>query len=315
MDFSALLAVMVTLFLLLVCGYICRKTDIIDGIASKRLSKLILSVGQPMMIIAALSGAEYSKENLTVALIAFVIGFVLHLLMAVMAYLICRKNNRADQSKIFEFSLVFANCGFIGFPILDSILGNGFGSFIGAFYFISFHVFLWSWGIIILARGRNDIAMTPKKALVNFGTIPCLIGVALYLLKPYFVLPAACTTFVTYLGNLCTPISVLISGALLATISLKKMFLCGKLYLHSLIKLILFPVLLCLLAKLCGLGETYLLLIATVSGTPSASTITMLAELHDIDPGYASQTVGISSILSVATLPVVLMFASWLATL
>lgn len=315
MDFSALLSIILTLFLLLICGYICRKAKIIDTNASKALSRLIISVGQPMMIISALSNAEYSKENLTIAWQVLLIGFAMHLIMALLSFPIFRRMKNRDQAKIFEFSLLFGNCAFIGFPILDSILGDGIGSFMGAFYVISFHLFLWTWGIMILARGREDIRMTPKKAFFNYGTIPCLIGVVLYLCKPLFVLPEFCSKFLTYLGNLCTPISVLICGALLATISLPKMLTNAKLYAHAALKLIVFPIVICLLAKLCGLSEAYILLATAMAGVPSASTITMLAELYDIEPGCASQTVGLTSILSTASLPVVMLFAQWIATI
>ena len=89
----------------------------------------------------------------------------------------------------------------------------------------------------------------------------------------------------------------------------------GKLYLHSLIKLILFPVAVCLLAKLCGLQQSYILLATAMAGMPSAATVTMLAELYEIEPGYASQTVGITSLLSTASLPLVMLFAQWISAL
>ncbi|MBQ9131714.1 MAG: AEC family transporter, partial [Clostridia bacterium] len=260
MSFQSLLSIILTLFLLMICGYICRKKGIIDTVASKRLSSLIISVGQPMMIIAALNNAEYSEKNLNIAWQVTLISFVMHLIMSLAAFFICRRMKNLNRAKIFEFSLVFANCGFIGFPILDSILGEGIGSFMGAFYVISFHLFIWTWGIFILGRGREDIKLTPKKILLNYGTVPCAIGVVFYLLKPVFELPDFASKFLNYLGNLCTPMSVLITGALLATIALKDMFRDRMLYLHSSIKLIAFPVVICLLAKLCGLNDTYILL-------------------------------------------------------
>lgn len=315
MNISSLLSIIVTLFLLMVCGYVCRKLGIIDAVASKKLSRLILSVGQPMLIIGSLSGMEYSAENLRIAGMATLIGFVLHTIMALAARLICCRFKDVDMAKIFEFGLVFTNCGFLGFPVLDSLYGDGMGSFIGAFYFISFHLFLWTWGMILLGRGRDDIRLTPKKALVNFGTIPCAIGVALYLLKPVFELPDFASDFFSYLGGLCTPISVLITGGLLATVSLRGMFTSRNLYLHSLLKLIAFPVAVCLLAKLCGLNETYILLCTVMAGLPSASVITMLAEVYDINPGYASETVGMTSLLTTVTLPPVVLFAQWVAAL
>lgn len=318
MNFSALLSIILTLFVLLICGLVARKVGVINDASSKGLSRLIISIGQPAMIIAALANAEYTQENLKIAWQVTLISFAMHTLMALMAFGFCKllKKN-PDQIKIFEFSLVFGNCGFIGFPILDSILGEGIGSFMGAFYVISFHLFLWTWGIIILARGREDIRMTPKKAIFNYGTIPCAIGVAMYLFKPIFDVTTEFDFLgksLNYLGNLCTPISVLITGALLATLPLKKIFTNTRIYLHAAIKLLALPVIFCFLAKLCGLSDTYLLMVVAMAGVPSAATITMLAELYDIEPAYASQTVGMTSVLSTATLPVVMLLAEWVCT-
>lgn len=323
--FPRLLTIILTLFFLMICGYICRKTKIIDDKASKALSRLIVSIGQPMMIIGALNNVKFSQENLTVAWQVLLISLVMHILMAAMALVICRpmKNKDLNRAKVFEFSLVFANAGFIGFPILDSIFGNGIGSFMGAFYVVVFNLFLWTWGILILAREREDIKLTPKKIFINYGTVPCAIGILLFLLQPYIVpaegsvlAPAydALSQFFNYLGSLCTPISVLVTGALLATMPLSDMFKNVRLYVHSGIKLIVFPIILCLLAKLVGLNDTYVLLVTAMAGVPSAAMVTMLAELHDIEPGYASQTVGMTSILSTATLPLVMLFAQWVVT-
>ena len=337
--FLPLLTIILTLFFLMICGFVARKTKIIDTSASKALSKLIISIGQPMMIIAALAKAEYTPTNITIAWQVVVLSTAMHLLMALLAFLFCKLlKKKPDENKIFEFSLVFANAGFIGFPILDAIFGDGIGSFMGAFYVISFHLLLWTWGIMILARKRDDIKLTPKKIFFNYGTVPCAIGVAIFLLKGVVTLPAdspflpvcnAFLSFFSYLGNLCTPISVLVTGALLATISLPRMFTNPKLYLHSAIKLIAFPVVICMLVKLALLGitaafpnalspqsvEIYILLSAAMAGVPSAATISMLAELYDIEPGYASQTVGMTSILSTATLPFVMIFAGWVASI
>lgn len=318
MNFSALFTVILTLFSLLVCGYACRKLGIITTEFSKGLSKLIVSVGQPMLIISALEKAEYSMQNVTIGWQVTLIGFAMHILLGIAAFFITKpfKKSNFNQAKVFEYSLIFANCGFIGFPILDSILnstyGDGFGSFLGAFFVISFNVMIWTWGIMVLARGRNDIRMTVKKALFNFGTIPCLIGIAIFLLKPIFELPDFMGNTFSYLANICTPISVLVSGSLIATMPLAKMFTNKKLYIHSAIKLILFPLVFCTLAKLLGLNDTYVLLITAMAGVPCASIVTMFAELYDIEPAYASQTVGLTSILSTATLPLVMLYAQWL---
>ena len=317
MNFSALLTIIATLFLLMACGFFARKRNIIDDVASKRLSTLIIRIGQPLMIISALVEAEFSYENLTDGLIIVGLGMVLHALMAGMAFVLCKGFRDLDERKITEFSLVFTNTGFIGFPIMEALFGPK-GLFLASFYVISFHLFLWSWGIAILARKRSDIKLTVKKIFINLGSVPCLIGVLLYMAVipfPNFVIPAFVSKFMMYLSNLCTPISVLITGALLATRTPKQIFGSKKIYYFSTMKLVVIPLVVCVIAKLIGLPE-YLVLFATVEAAlPSAATITMFSEMYGLNAGYASQTVGTSSLLSVGTLPLVLLIAQWIVSL
>ena len=107
MDFSRLLTIIITLFFLMICGYICRKKGIINNNSSKALSQLIISVGQPMMIINALNNAEFTKANLKIAWQVVLISFAMHTLMAAMAFGICRlMKKNPNELKIFEFSLL-----------------------------------------------------------------------------------------------------------------------------------------------------------------------------------------------------------------
>lgn len=317
MNFTSLLSIVATLFLLLACGYICRRRGIVDEVASKRLSTLIIQVGQPMMIISALATADFSYENLRDGAIMIAAGLCVHLFMAVLAYLFCAGFKDPDERKITEFSMVFNNTGFIGFPIMEALFGAK-GLFLASFYVISFHLFVWTWGIAILARGRSDIRLTVKKVFVNFGSIPCLIGVAIYMLAipfPGFALPDFITRFLGYLSNLCTPISVLITGALLATRTPRQIFGSAKIYYFSFMKLITIPLLVCVVGKLLGLPHDMVLFLAAEAALPSAATITMFCEIYGLDAGYASQTVGTSSLLSLASLPLVLKGAEWLVAL
>lgn len=317
MNFSALLTIIATLFLLTACGFFARKKGIIDDVASKRLSTLIIKIGQPMMIVSALVEAEFSMEYLTDGLIIVGLGMVLHALMAAMAFFLCKGFRDLDERKITEFSLVFTNAGFIGFPIMEALFGS-YGLFLASFYVISFHLFIWSWGIAILARKRPDIKLTVKKIFINLGSVPCLIGVLLYMAVipfPNFVIPAFLSKFMMYLSNLCTPISVLITGALLATRTPKQIFGSGKIYYFSAMKLVVIPLVVCVIGKLIGLPSDMVLFATVEAALPAAASITMFSEMYGLNAGYASQTVGTSSLLSVGTLPLVLKAAEWIVSL
>ena len=183
-SFSSLIQIMVVLFLLLATGFASRKLGIIDEVASKRLSKLIVNIGQPMMIVYSLIKIEYSIENTKVGFTMFALGIGVHIVLCVMAFFAAKTVKDFNEHKIAEFSLIFANAGFIGFPIFRSIFGD-IGEFWGSFYVIGFHLFVWTWGMIILVRGRKDIKMNVKKMLFNFGTVLCFIGIALYLLMKW----------------------------------------------------------------------------------------------------------------------------------
>ena len=321
MNFDKLYIVVATLFILLAIGFLCRKKGIIDDVASKKLSRLILSVGQPAMLISSLASADFNDENLRIALIMVILGFVYHILLAVLSYIFSaplKKN--LDEQKLSEFGFMFANCAFIGFPIFEALLGP-VGKFMASFLCVSFNILLWTWGMIIMGRGRNDIKLTPKKALINFGTIPCLIGFLLFMLKAPaigFELPEFIMSGAQYLSNLCTPISVLVTGALIATQSPRKIFLNWKLYYFNAVKLILLPLIICLLSKLLlilipieGL-EIYAIFVTAAAALPTASSVTMMAETYGLDSGYSSLTVGTSSLLAVLTIPLTMMVEGWI---
>ena len=317
MNFSALLTIIATLFLLMACGFFARKKGIIDDVASKRLSSLIIKIGQPMMIISALTEAEFSYDNLKDGLLIVALGMVLHAFMGVLAFLLCKGFQDLDERKITEFSLMFTNGGFIGFPIMEALFGAK-GLFLAAFYNISFHLFIWSWGIAILARKRSDIKLTVRKVFINLGSVPCLIGVLIYMLAipfPGFALPAFISKFMMYLSNLCTPISVLITGALLATRTPKQIFGSPKIYYFSAMKLIVLPLIVCVMGKLVGLPHDMVLFATVEAALPAAASITMFSEMYGLNSGYASQTVGTSSLLSVGTMPLILLLAEWIVRL
>ena len=328
MNFDKIYVVVATLFVILAVGFLCRKVKIIDDTASKKLSRLILTVGQPAMLISSLSSAEYTEENLKIAFIMLVLGFVFHIFLAVISFtfaLPLKKN--LDEQKLSEFGLMFTNCAFIGFPIFEAIL-PGRGQFMASFLCISFNVLLWTWGLIIMGRKRNDIKLTIKKALINFGTIPCLIGFVLFLLKNPAIsfeigktavsgitLPPFLADAAKYLMNLCTPISVLVTGALIATQSARKIFLNWKIYYFNIVKLIVFPMIVCLISKLLltlipvdGL-EIYATFVTAAASLPTASSVTMMAESYGLDSGYSSLTVGTSSVWAVFTIPFTMMIS------
>ncbi len=326
MDFKSFLITISTLFILLIVGYVAGKRGIIDSVASKKLSSLIINIGQPALIIYSITSQPYTHENLLLGLKTLLLGFGVHLFMGAIAYVACIKIKHMDERKILEFSMVFGNTGFIGIPILGALFPQN-GAFQASFIMISFNILLWTLGMSILGRHRDDIKVTPKKALINKGTVPSLIGIAIFLLPAIPALreftivekiPFASDTLM-YVSGLCTPISMLIIGALLSTVSLKKIFVSGKLYYLCLFKLIVIPLTVCGIMKLGSLflpfSTDWILFATALTCMPSATAVSMLAELYDISPRFSAQGVGMTSLLSVAIMPVVVAIAQFVSNL
>lgn len=309
MDFNSLLNTIVMLFITLVVGFVANRLRIFDETMSKKLSRLIVTICQPALIISSLIKLPFTSENLKLGLTTLGIGIVVHLLLSAIAFLICRPFRDIDEQKLIEFSIVFGNVGFIGFPILESLFGET-GLFMGAFFIVSFHLVLWTWGIAIFARKRNDIKLTVKKIFINLGTVPCAIGFFLFVLKFKITeFPVYFTTTLGYLGNMCTPVSMLIIGALIGRRNLAAFFTSLKAYFLSFIKLVVAPLLVCFFVKALGFNNDMVLFMTAVCSLPTATMVSILAEMYDSKPEFSAQLVGMSSLLSVATIPLVLKIA------
>ena len=302
-PFEDFLNTIATIFFLLVIGYIIKKIGIVDEISSNRLSQLIVGIAQPMLIFSSLIGMDYSPDTAKAGFRMLLLGIFVHAFIAVISFFACKWIRDLNERKITEFAMVLGNCGFIGFPIFESLFGDE-GLFLGAFFVISFQLVLWTWGLMILARKRSDIKINIKKILINKGTVPCAIGVVLFFLGnpiPEFV-KSGCD----YVASLCTPISVLITGALIATKPIKEFFTLPKLYFLSAMKLVVIPLLVCAIMALMNFDSNTIIFCTIAAAMPSAAVATMFGSIYSISPSYASQAVGFTTLLSIATMPAIM---------
>jgi len=303
-PFEQFLNVIATIFFLLIVGFIIQKVGIVDDVSSNRLSKLIVGIAQPMLIFSSLIGMEFSPDTAKSGFRMLLFGICVHAFMAVFAFFACKWIRDLNERKITEFAMVLGNCGFIGFPIFESLFGKE-GLFLGAFFVISFQLVLWVWGLMILARKRDDIKISIKQIFINKGTVPCAIGLVFFFLGnpiPEFI-KSGCD----YIADLCTPISVLITGALIATKPLKEFFTHPKLYYLSFMKLIILPLVVCAVMSLLNIDSDTIIFCTVAAAMPSAAVATMFGTIYSISPSYASQAVGFTTLLSVGTMPLVML--------
>jgi len=307
-DLSAVGPVVATMFFIIITGYIARKLNFIGETSPKLMSDLIIRVGQPFMIISAVLGMPYSDSNLREGLLVLAVGLIVHAVGALLGFLATMRIKNADARRLTEFAIVFANCGFMGFPLLRAIFGD-VGVFWGSFYVIVFNLVCWTYGQFILSRADSSVKIKPLNIFINFGTVPCVLGLLLYVLRVGDILPAKALEAMDYLGSICTPLSMLVVGGLLATVPLGRLFTEPKIYLLSAVKLLVLPLVSSVLLALLGFSKEMAMFGAVMASLPTAANTAILAESYDINPSYAAHTVGVATLFSVGTIPVSLFLA------
>ena len=171
--------------------------------------------------------------------------------------------------------------------------------------FLSVQLFLlWSHAKSMLC-GEKSFAL--KKVLTNINMIAILAGAALFLL--HIQLPAVIEDSLDMVGSAIGPISMIILGMLMAGMNFKKILGYRRLWLVTALRLVGIPLAAVALLKLSGLahlvpdGQTILLVSLLATCTPSASTITQMAQIYGKDADYASAINVVTTLLCIFTMP------------
>ena len=168
----------ITLYLLLVVGFVLGKVKILDDRASTAMSNLVMYVVSPCMMIVAFQ-RPLEREALHNFGLATGVSLLLHVVFIVVAVLLIRDGDTQRQGDL-RFAAVFSNCGFMGYPLMAAMLGS-IGIFYGSAYVIVFTVLTWTWGVYAVTGDRSQLRLKPL--LLNPGVISVAAAMALYLCR------------------------------------------------------------------------------------------------------------------------------------
>ena len=297
------------LFVLIGIGYLSKKTRIISNNMNKDLGNLILYIALPALIIQSTSTFTYSKEMIFEVINVAVIGFCLYLFYIVMSLVFPKiLGAKGTQKDIIQFMTIFANTGFMGFPVALVFFGEK-GLFYMVIVNIFYDVFAWTYGVTILSRpSRGDehqkmnlFSLKQLKGLIN----PCLIAVLLGLLFLILSiqLPTTVTGVLDMLGSIASPLAMLFIGSMLADLQFTKIFANKMIALSSSIRLIVLPLLVYFLLKALSLSGLMLSIPVMATAMPAAATTPLLAEKFGNDSYFSSQIVFVSTLFSALTIP------------
>ena len=292
---------MLTFLIFMVIGYAARKTEKISAVGAKNLSWLVADVANPALIISsALKGNDISLSKILQLL---VIGFVVYAAMTLISLLVpVVLRAPQDQAGVYRNATVFCNIGFMGFPLLESVFGSE-AVLYGAIFLIPFNLLLYTYAIWNCESGNAVKNGFSPRRMLSSGVIACIIAVIICLTKP--TLPLFLNSAITNAANLTAALSMINVGTFLVKTDLTVMVKDVRIWLFSLFHLLLLPLAGVALLRLFWHDTTLLAVMVVILGTPVANMVAILAEQYSENSQFSTGLVAITTLLSVATLPLV----------
>ncbi len=286
------------MLILIIVGIICKKTKIITDDGNKELSKLVLTVVNPIVILMAYQ-TDYKPQLVKNLLIAFGLSILSYIILIVAAYLLIpQKDGRETQ--IERFSAIYSNCGFMGIPLVNALFGSEGIFYLTAFLTV-FNLVVWTHGIILISGERN------LKNIVKVFYSPVIISIVLGIIM-FFAqirLPDIITDSLNFISNLNTPLAMIVSGVTIADTKILKLLKKPGIYYVSFLKLILLPLILIAVFSLFNVNEQIRITVLVAASAPAAAMCTLQCIRYEKNSLYASEIFAASTILSVVTLPII----------
>ena len=289
----------IIMFALMLLGLLLSRRGMITEQGSRDLSNVLLYAVIPCVILRSYM-SEFSTEKLRAMGLSALIAVIAFAASIAIAYLTC-----GTRYRIENFAVAFGNAGFIGIPLVTAVFGPE-----AAFYVVSFSTFAnllqWTYGIVIIS-GKKE-TMNLRMVFVNPVFISMVIGIALFVLQP--TLPTVVTGTIGYIADGNTVLAMIILGYYLSKVQLRGLFADVRLYLFSALRLLVVPAVTILVFLPFPFARGEITLITLIAAaTPIASSTAIFAQKFDQDYRRAVSYVCLSTILSVATLPLVMLFA------
>lgn len=294
------LEVMVVLFIIVILGYVACKLGYMGDKFDKKLSAIVVDITCPLLVLSSVMGDELPDRTLILPLLG--IGFLTYIILLVFGFWVPRliTKNHDDQGMI-GFALMFANVGFIGYPIVSSIFGPK-AVFYAALLNMPNTFFIFTAGVM-LVKGEYSLKQFNPKVLISpamLGAFLAAILVALGIHTPDIIARP-----ITMVGNITVPAALMIIGSSMAKLPIKEIVGSPKVYISSFLRLVVVPLSIYYLFKICGVSPLVNNVNTVVIAMPVASFGTMFSLKYGRNPTLITEMTFITTVGSIITIPLI----------
>ena len=296
MSFLDTLAQMMVILFAIVCGYAANRMGILGGATDQKISKLLLTVTVPAMILASVSTGDTLPEA-SVVLGTLGAGFwfyaVEFLFILTVPHLL---GGTAGQKGVWRYTLAFPNVAFIGYPVVLALYGQQ-ALFYAVILCLPFNLLSFTLGPLLLTGAGR---FSPRQ-LLSPTVLASVLALALALARVR--LPALAGEMLAFVGDVTVPLSLLFVGSLLAGLSMGRMLLSPRLWMLTAIRLLVLPAALCCLLRALDFDPLVLGVTVVQMAMPTAVTGSLLSMEHGGDTECMAQSTFLTTLASIVTIP------------
>ena len=316
-DLSVLVSQLIQLFCIMAVGYIAFKAKILNETVNKHMSSFVIQITMPLMIIDAVLKLDDSlKPSGGIIATLFIASALFYIIMPIVAFILVKFLSVTIKIKkyrqgLYMFMLVFANVGFMGFPILKAACGDkgDLAVFYAAILNVFFNLCSFTYGIVMIGYGTESSAKISLKKFLTPGMFSSFIAIALYALGVHYPAEGASMAgdilkgiFGT-IGGLTPPLAMILVGSTLATVKLREVFNYWRLYVFVGIKQVILPILFYPIFRLLIKDDLLCTVLFIEFLMPIANSALIFANQYDLDDKFASKAIFISTLFSLITIP------------
>jgi predicted permease len=308
-HFITFIGSLLSLVICMAAGFICRKANVLDDSLTAGLSSLLVKVTMPCSIFTSMM-RPFTQTLLRESLAAFFLSAAVYLAGGLLGIGLARLMKAGqDERKVWIFALIFANVGYMGFPVTQAVFG-GDAMIYASMTNASFNLLTFTVGIKIFTGSftgesgqKNSLLKIVIKIVLNPAILCIIIGFVFFLgnLRP----PGPLADSIQMIGAMTTPVSMLVVGSLVAKNKLRSLISDVRVLPLMAARLLVLPVLAWLvLSRVIG-NPLLLGVLVTMPGMPVGAITAIFAEKYGGDSALASKVVVLSTLLSVLTIPVI----------
>ena len=306
--------VMLTLFAIVVVGYIAGKWGYMGGTFDKKLSKVVIDITCPALILSSAMTGELPDRRYILPLLG--ISVLTYLLLTGVALLLPRfLTKKKDDEGVIGFAMMFGNVGFMGYPIVASIFGHEAVFYAAVLNVVNTFTVFTIGTMLVVGKNQSTAAekeMSRKKMLrkVLYST-PMLSAYLTMLIVALEIkdIPEFISQPLTMIGNITVPAALLIIGSSMSQLPLRALLGNGTIYTTTLMRLAILPVGIHYLMTLLGFSPFVVGINTVVIAMPVATYGTILCLRHGKGTTLITEVTFITTLLAMISIP---LLVTWL---